>query len=546
MTDSTAPTPFSIPLFRRIWIANVTSQFGSLIQSVGAAWIMVQLGGTKTQIALVSASVTLPILFLALLAGALADNYPRRLVMLTAQIVMFTASVFLCLMAWLNVLTPWMLLSFTFMIGCGTALNSPAWQATVGDIVPRKTIASAVAMNSMGFNIARSAGPALGGMIVAIAGAATAFTINVFTYIGLIFVLLRWHPDEGTKPNMKQGLGSSMMAGVRYAVMSPPVRVVLLRGILFGIAASAVLSLLPLVAHDLIKGGAATFGLLSGGFGVGAVIGALSNRYLRDHFSGEHIIRLSVLALICGGLIVSQSHILAVTIGGLILMGSGWLITVATMNITVQMSVPRWVVGRALSLFQMAIFGSMSFGSWLSGHLAETHGTANAILIMAGIQTIGLLAGFILSLPQVEDMNLDPVGRWQVPAIGLDITPRSGPIHVTVRYQIRLADIPAFIAVMDTRRQIRLRDGARNWTLSRDLQDPDLWVEHYRFGCWRDYILHNERQTHADHSSLDKLKSLHQGSWPPEIHRTLERPANSHFIDPALTADTNIDPTRPS
>ena len=166
MPDTQAPAPFSIPLFRRVWFASVVSQFGALIQGVGAAWLMVQLGGSEIQVALVTASVTLPIVFLALFAGAIADNFPRRLVMLTAQTFMFTLSVVLCVMAWTNSLNPWLLLTFTFLIGCGTATNAPSWQATVGDIVPRGTIAAAVAMNSMGFNIARSAGPALGGMTV--------------------------------------------------------------------------------------------------------------------------------------------------------------------------------------------------------------------------------------------------------------------------------------------------------------------------------------------------------------------------------------------
>ena len=402
MPQPTAQSPFAIPLFRRIWSANIISQFGTLIQSVGAAWMMLQLGGTNTQVALVQASVTMPILLLALFAGALADNYSRRMVMLCCQLAMFIASVALCIVAWTGLLTPWILLGFTFTIGCGLAINAPSWQANVGDIVPRGTIASAVAMNSLGFNIARSVGPALGGMIVAAAGAAAAFTLNALSYLPLMAVLVTWK-QEKAPPRLKEGLGTAMAAGVRYVAMSPPVRTVLGRALLVGLAASSIPSLLPLVAHDLLGGEATTFGFLSGGFGVGAVCGALATRHLRARLSSETTVRLALTSLIIGGVMVSQSRFLPLSIFALLFTGTGWILAIATMNVTVQMSVPRWIVGRALSLFQMFVFGSMAFGSFAAGRLSEQLGVANAILIMSAVQSISLLAGLFLRLPKTDD-----------------------------------------------------------------------------------------------------------------------------------------------
>ncbi|OYW88966.1 MAG: MFS transporter, partial [Hyphomonas sp. 32-62-5] len=363
MTDAPAPSPFSIPLYKRIWVANIASQFGGLIQSVGAAWLMVQLGGSETQIALVQASVTLPIMILSLLSGAIADNFPRRTVMLVSQFYMFAVSAVLCVFAFMDGLNPWLLLTFTFLLGCGTALNAPSWQATVGDIVPRQTIAAAVAMNSLGFNIARTAGPALGGAIVAAAGAAAAFAVNVLSYLGIIYVLLAWKPEKPAKPALKEDLRTAIGAGVRYVSMSPPIRQVMARAALFGIAASAALSLLPLVAQDLVGGGAITFGILSGAFGIGAVIGALSNSRLRRRFTAETVLRMTICAIIAGVVIVALSRSLPLTVFGLVICGSGWLLSMATMNVTVQMAAPRWVVGRALSLYQMAVFGAMAVGS---------------------------------------------------------------------------------------------------------------------------------------------------------------------------------------
>lgn len=546
MSDTQAQSPFSIPLFKRIWVANIASQFGGLIQSVGAAWLMVQLGGSETQIALVQASVTLPIMILSLISGALADNFPRRTVMLTAQVYMFAVSALLCVCAFLGWLNPWILLAFTFLIGCGTALNAPSWQATVGDIVPRNTIAAAVAMNSLGFNIARTAGPALGGAIVAAAGAAAAFAVNVVSYLGIIYVLLAWKPEKPVRPTLKEDLRTAMAAGIRYVSMSPPIRQVMMRAALFGIAASASLSLLPLVARELIGGGAVTFGILSGAFGIGAVIGALSSSRLRRKYSAEMVLRMTVLAIVTGVLIIAFSRTLPLTVAGLIICGSGWLLAMATMNVTVQMAAPRWVVGRALSLYQMALFGAMAAGSWITGRLAEHFGVSEALLIMAALQSISFFAGFFLRLPVVEELNLDLKGRWQQPDIKLPVEPRSGPVHVSIEYRILEADIPRFLAAMNERRRIHLRDGARAWSLVRDLADAEVWKEQYSFARWLDYVLHNERRTHADDVSINIVKSLHQGSWPPEIHRMLERQVISVTYDPELTSPTSSDPTRPS
>lgn len=545
MIDQSAPVgPFSIPLYRNIWIANIASQFGGLIQGVGAAWMMVQLGGSATQVALVQASVTLPIMFLSLLSGAIADNYPRRTVMLVAQIYMFAVSALLCLFAWMNWLSPWGLLAFTFLIGCGTALNAPSWQATVGDIVPRKTIAAAVAMNSLGFNIARSAGPAIGGAIVAAAGVATAFAINVVSYLGIIHVLISWRPEKPERPSLREDLSSAMASGIRYVLLSPSIRLVMVRAALFGIAASAVPSLMPLVAQHLIGGGAITFGVLSGAFGAGAVIGALANTRLRRRFSNEVLVRFTLTGMIAGAVIIALSPWMILTISGLLIYGAGWLLTMATMNVTVQLSAPRWVAGRALSLFQMAVFGAMAGGSWLSGTLAEMLGLADSILIMAALLSVSLAVGLFLKLPEVEDLNLDLVGRWRVPDVKLPVEPRSGPIHVAVSYRIRETDITHFMAAMNARRRIHLRDGARDWSLVRDLSDPDLWTEQYSFARWQDYVLHNERRTHADSASLDIIRSLHQGNWPPVIQRMLERPVSSAAFASNLPADSINDPTK--
>ncbi len=367
-----ALAPLRHPIFRAVWITSLVTNFGGLIQSVGAAWMMTSIASAQ-MVALVQASITLPIMLLSLAAGALADTVDRRKIMLAAQTFMLLVSAGLAAMTWMGWITPWVLLTFTFLIGCGTAFNGPAWQASVGDMVPREDLAGAVTLNSMGFNMARSVGPALGGMIVAAAGAAAAFAVNAVSYLGLLVVLFRWKPERPKQTLPREGLLAAMAGGVRYAFLSPRVTAVLLRAVVFGVGASAVQALMPVVAREG-GGGPLAFGLLLGSFGIGAVGGALFVGRLRAKYETETIVRVAALAFAAAALGLAYIPWLAVTLPALMLAGAGWVLVLSSFNVTVQMSVPRWVVARALALYQMAAFGGMAGGSWLWGSLAQTYG----------------------------------------------------------------------------------------------------------------------------------------------------------------------------
>ena len=257
--------------------------------------MMTAISDSADMVALVQASTALPIMLLSLPSGAIADNFDRRKVMLIAQCFMLAVSVGLTIAAYLGVLTPWLLLAFTFLIGCGTALNNPSWQSSVGDMVPRTDLAAAVALNSMGFNLTRSVGPAIGGAIVAAAGAAAAFAVNAASYLALIFVLLRWQPTVPASALPRETIGPAMAAGLRYVAMSPNIGKVLLRGFVFGFTAISILALLPLVARDIIEGGPLLYGVLLGSFGIGAVGGALISGRLRQVLSSEWCVRLAFI-----------------------------------------------------------------------------------------------------------------------------------------------------------------------------------------------------------------------------------------------------------
>lgn len=531
--------PLSHPTFRAVWFASIASNFGGLIQSVGSAWLMASIA-SDDMVALVQTSITLPIMLFSLASGAIADIHDRRKVILAAQIFMLVVSVALTAFAWFELLSPWTLLAFTFLIGCGTALNNPSWQASVGDMVPRDHLPAAVALNSVGFNLTRSVGPAIGGAIVAAFGAAAAFAVNALSYVALITVMARWKPNVPKSTLPRETLGRAMTAGLRYVAMSPHIETVLFRALIFGLAAVVILALLPVVARDLLKGDALTYGILLGCFGIGAVGGAFVSGRAREHLSTEWIVRSAFTGFAACATICGMSTSIWLTGAGLLLGGACWVLALSLFNVTVQLSTPRWVVGRALALYQTATFGGMAFGAWFWGLSAETYGVERALILAAATLIIGALVGLIFPMPPLKSLNLDPLNRWQQPNLALDLQPRSGPIFIVIEWVIDEADLPAFMEAMDERRRIRLRDGAGQWELMRDLENPRIWRETYHTPTWVEYVRHNQRATHADAVVGETLRSLHSGDGPPKVQRMIVRPTN--WEEAALAVKPTDDP----
>jgi MFS family permease len=520
---SAALSPFRLPVFRNLWLASLLSNFGGLIQSVGAAWLMLELTRQADMVALVQTSVALPVVLFSLLGGAMADNLDRRRVMLAAQTFMLLVSTALALCAWQSLLTPWLLLAFTFLIGCGNAFNAPAWQASVQDMVPRDQLPAAVSLNSMGFNLARSTGPALGGAIVAAAGAAWAFAINALSYLGLIGVLWRWRPSVEPRLLPREQVFSAMSAGLRYVRLSPAIRAVLVRSLVFGLGAGAVLALLPLIAARLVAGGALDYGLLLGAFGLGAVVAALGSASLREFISTEALVRIASVGFALSLGLAAASGQFALTALAMLGAGAGWVLALSTFNVAVQLSAPRWVVARSLSLYQMAAFGGLAGGSWLWGRLAESEGLPSALAGAALTLIASALLGLRLPLEQTGQRNLDPLRHFREPHTEVPVQARTGPVVITVEWIIDEADIVPFLHAMAERRRIRRRDGAHQWALLRDLNDPRLWMERFKTATWMDYLRHSSRITRDDAEVPERLRALHRGDGPPRVRRLIER-----------------------
>lgn len=379
----------------------------------------------------------------------------------------------------------------------------------------------------MGFNIARSLGPAIGGAVVAAAGAASAFAINAVSYIGLIVVLARWKPPISGRVLPPERLADAVGAGLRYVAMSPNLKTVLIRATVFGVGASATPALMPLIARDLIGGGALVYGVLLGAFGLGAVGGAFSRNRLKAHLTNEQLVRTAGFALSIGAGVSALSPWIVPTLVGLALAGAGWVLALSTFNVTIQMASPRWVVARTLSIYQMAAFGGMAAGSAIFGGLADHFGVAVSLFAAATAQLISVAIGFRFALPEAEALNLDPLGQFTEPETLFPIEPRSGPIVVTLEYRIPEQNVVEFLTVMRERRRIRRRDGAHGWRLYRDLGEEQLWVERYHVASWLDYIRHNVRRTQADLANIERLREQQQPGEPIRVHRMIERQTGS-------------------
>ncbi|WP_371927507.1 MFS transporter [Paracoccus sp. 08] len=538
MTPSTDPTtvpartgalaPLGYRDFRLLWSATLVSNFGGLVQAVGAAWLMTQLTDSATLIALVQASNTLPIMLLAIGAGALADIFDRKTLLMGALIFMAVVSLALAAVAWTGGLTPWLLLGFTFLLGAGQAVYNPPWQASMGDLVDRKDLPAAVSLNSVGFNLMRSVGPAAGGLIVATLGASAAFAVNAISYLPLLGAMSQWKPKLAPRVTTPEPFMAAMGAGLRYVALSPNLLRVMSRGALFGFAAIAVLALLPLVAKSHPEGGSLLFGGLLGCYGVGAIGGALLNPRIRARLNNENVVRMAFAGFALSALVLGQTQSVWLHAAAMLPAGASWVLALSLFNVTVQLSTPRWVVARALALYQMATFGGMAAGAWIWGMVAGTQGLDAALTAAGGVLLLGAVIGFWLRAPEFGAVDLDPVNRFREPALMLDLRGRSGPIMVMVDYRIDQPDVPEFLRLMQRRRNIRRRDGARNWSLLRDLEHPDQWSESYHIATWDEYVRHNLRRTKSDAEVAVALRALHKGDTDPLVHRMIER----HTVGP--------------
>ncbi len=520
---STSPwTPLKHPLFRALWMAALASNIGTWMHEVGAAWMMTSLTTSLTLNALVQASATLPMFVLALPAGVLADLLDRRRILLISQGWMTLAAGGLALVTIFGEVTPFLLLAFTSALGCGLAFSAPAWQAIVPELVERRDLPKAVALNSMGFNTARALGPALGVALLAAFGPAANFTLNTISFIGVLFVLARWRQEPVGRRNLpSESFRGAFQGGVRYIRNSPRFQAVMVRGGLFVFAASAWWALLSSTMRFSLQAGPVDYGLAVGAFGAGAVAAAWSLPTIRERLSADSLALFASLVFACAliGLALAQQVWTVFCVAPFA--GGAWLTVLSGYNVAAQSSLPSWVRARALSAYMLVFFGGLAFGAGFWGQLAESFGSRWALLAAAGAVVLGLLASRRFHLGKVDPSRLAPSRHWPAPLLARDPEPNGGPVLVTVEYLIDPARTEDFDRAMQKVKRSRRRAGSLRWGLWEDTNQPGRYLESFVEEAWLEHLRHHERLTEQDLAIEEAVKVFHVGEEPPRVQHFL-------------------------
>lgn len=512
---SQAIAPLRLPAYRAIWLAALFSNVGSFFQSVAAAWLMKELtNSSATWVGLMVAANLLPLLFLALISGVVADTVDRTKVMLVAQSLMGSAAAAMAILTATDLITPGLLLGLGLIMGVGVAFNLPAWQALVPDLVPRGMVASAVALNSAGFNVARAVGPALGGVIVATAGPQVGFGLNAISYVAVIAVIavvgsrLALSAPEHT--SMTNAIGQS----IRYARFTPAFRRLLALVSLFAISSAVVQATLPNRTSEL--GGSETmYGILLGFMGAGALIGALIRPRVVGRL-GARSVPATIVVFGLAGVTVGLARSAPVAAAGMLVAGACWVLTLTTLNASSQMMAPDWIRGRAMSLYTLAFSGIYPIGSIMSGALADGIGAGGAMVAFSGAAiALGLAA------PRFRVPPLDEIVAPEYTEVGPappHVETEGGPVMIANTWQIDRADLEKFVELMSEVRMVRLRTGAYRWRLYRNSEDPHRITEVFVCVSWDEHLAQHRRIDDVSADLIRRARSFDRADGPRSRH----------------------------
>jgi len=515
--SANAWAPLRQPLFRALWTGAVVSNIGTWMQNVGVAWLMTSLAPTPLMVALVQTAATLPVFFVALPAGALADVVDRRRLLLLTQGWMLAAAGILGVLTLAGLTTPQTLLWLTFMLGLGDAMNNPAWGAIVPEIVPRSDLSSALSLNSVGYNLARAVGPALGGLVVATAGAGSAFLFNAASFLAVMFVLFRWRraPMQTTLP-AEQILGA-VRSGLRYVRNSPPVKAVLVRSFVFIFSASALWALLPLVALQQLGQGSIGYGGLLTCLGLGAVFGAFFLPGLRAKLAVDVFTAAATVVFGLAMFALPSLPYKPLLYAAMMLAGGAWLTVLVSMNVAVQNSTPVWVRARALAVYILVFQGGFALGSLFWGWVAKFSGIPTTLQAAGIVLCAGIIITNRFPLSSAEGLDLRPAARMAELEALDHPAPEQGPVMVTIEYRVDPESGVEFAEAMRAVRQIRVRDGAIQWGLFHDLADSGRFLETFVVESWAEHLRQHDRVTADDRAILTSAQSFHVGEAPPRV-----------------------------
>ena len=478
--------PMAIPVFRVLWFAQLGSNIGTWMQTVGAQWFLVEATASATIIALVQTASLAPAMLFSLPAGVLADSLDRRKLLIWGSITSAVIAAALTGVAAVNQLTPWVLLGFTFLLGVASTLTSPAWQAIQPELVPREQIGASSALGGVTVNGARAVGPALAGLILSAFGASVVFGLNALSFVAAAAALLWWKrpPQPGLED--RERFGPALRAGVRYVASAHLVRRILLRSALFAFPASALWALLPITATRLgVSSGG--YGLLLGALGLGAVIGIVVLPPARKRVSDNIVISSSAVLFAIGTLSAAVLPFL-LTLVFLVLAGLAWIGTLTVLNAALQLTLPQWVRSRGAAMYILVFMGTMAIGSIAWGIAAQAVGTTVALagstvlllLVAASVRALPLLPG-----TGTVDRTIS--SSWPTPTLVFEPEPTDGPVLITISYTVRPPAVEGFQAAMQRVKDSRRRTGGFGWRLYRSGEDQDVLLESFMVPSWDEF-----------------------------------------------------------
>ena len=512
--------PLRYPVFLMLWSATVLGNIGSFMRDVASSWLITDLSASPTAVALIQTAATLPAFLLAIPAGVLSDILDRRRFLIGVQLLLASVSSALMFLSASGLQSVESLITLTFIGGVGAALMGPTWQAIVPELVPKTELKSAVALNSLGINVARAIGPAAGGLVLASFGAAMTYGADVLSYAFVIAALLMWRRPPATENALSENFGGALRAGLRYARSSRELHVVLARAFIFFVFASAVWALLPLVARQMLGGSAGFYGVLLGAVGAGAIGGAVLLPSLRARMSNDALVLLAAMlsAAVMGALLLAPPKWLAVPL--LLVLGAGWITALTTLNGVAQSILPNWVRGRGLAIYLMVFNGSMALGSLGWGLVAQALSLPAAIALAATGLTLSALICHRLKLPNGES-DLEPSRHWPEPLLAEPVAHDRGPVLVQIEYRVKAEHRGQFLDALKRLSEGRRRDGAYAWGITEDTANPELLLEWFFVESWAEHLRQHHRVSNNDADLQGELMKFHRGQ---------ERPVVRHFL----------------
>jgi MFS family permease len=518
--------PFYEPAFAALWVANVISNIGTWMQSTAAGWLMSELDPKPFTVSLVQVASSLPMVFLAVPAGALADIVDRRKLMILIQIAATVIGFSFARLIQLGEITPNSLLAFILLVTATGALMTPAWQSIVPQLVARPMLQSGIALNSAGINVSRAIGPALAGIVITEWGMDAPFWLNALSNIAVIAALWWWRPAKasGVRDLPTERFLGAIRSSLRYARHSSDLRATGIRAAGFYIFASAYWALLPLVARDQVAGGPALFGILLAAIGLGAVSGAFALSRVSRHFRPDSVVSAGTLGTVVALLLFGFARQSVTAIAASLIAGVSWIFVLATLNISAQVALPDWVRGRGISIFNVVMFGSLTLGSMIWGRVAEYVGLGPAHFAAALGALVALPLLSVWKLPIGAELDLTPSMHWAKPDRASDTQPDDGPVLVMVEYQIEPENSDGFLKAMASIEGERRRDGAFSWYLFEDAAQRGRFIETFMLRSWLEHLRQHERVTTADRIAQESAGRFQVGGVPKVTHLIARRP----------------------